>query len=219
MNETTVVWLPKRHCTFSTHPPPPSPPKFNDTPFPFSHALPLWPWWGQSSCTGSTRCWPRRRFWTSWRWIYTPYYPGCPSPPSTVWESPGFPPSPCPTGISGSSGDVATVGHSFKNKTKLKIELHIKPVQNGLQAQFTNNEEMVSERFISQMKSAFRETDDGHTSQKGLKDDKFGSSYHKPDSYGLHEYNMWEIQRMTEMTETVIKQRYSTEEMWRHLPR
>lgn len=98
---------------------PPCPSQFNETPSPFPHTLPLWLWWELFSCTGSTRCWPRRRFWMSWRWIYILYYPGCPSPLSIVWESPGFPLSPCPTGISGSSGDVATVGHSFKKKTKL----------------------------------------------------------------------------------------------------
>lgn len=52
------------------------------------------------------------------------------------------------------------------------------------------------------MKSAVRETDDGHTSPKGFKNDRFGSSYHKPESNGLPEYNRWDIQRTTEMTDT-----------------
>lgn len=51
------------------------------------------------------------------------------------------------------------------------------------------------------MKSAVRETDDGHTSPKGFKDDRFGSSYHKPESIVLPEYNRWDIQRMTEKTD------------------
>lgn len=109
--------IPKTAMFILTHSP--LPPQFNETPSPFPHTLPLWLWWELFSCTGSTRCWPRRRFWMSWRWIYILYYPRCPSPPSIVWESPGFPLSPCPTWISGSSGVVATVGHSFKKKTKL----------------------------------------------------------------------------------------------------
>lgn len=53
------------------------------------------------------------------------------------------------------------------------------------------------------MKSAVRETDDGHSSPKGFKNDRFGSSYHKPVSNGfkLPEYNRWDIQRMTEKTD------------------
>lgn len=38
-----------------------------------------------------------------------------------------------------------------------------------------NNVETMSERFISQVKSAVRETDDGHTSPKGFKNDRFGT--------------------------------------------
>lgn len=139
---------------------PPLPPQFNETPSPFTHTLPLWPWWERFSCTGSIRCWPRRRFWTSWRWIYIPCYPGCPSPPSIVWESPGFPLSLCPTGISGSSDDAATVGHSFKKKTNLMQiitdRVTYQTCTKWSASTFANIVKKMSERFISQVKSAVR---------------------------------------------------------------
>lgn len=139
-------WLPKHHRSFFTY-------HYITPPFPPLCCLPLWLWWERFSCTGSTRCWPRRRFWMSWRWIYILYYPGCPSPPSIVWESPGFPLSPCPTGISGSSGDVATVGHSFKKKTKsMQVITDRVTYQTCIKwsaSTFADIVKKMSERFIS----------------------------------------------------------------------